>query len=129
LGGLRTRFGLKPDYTPGAYTEGYDSLPEKQQAAFLDAYQRIAPKAMLSDYVDHIDYLVKHMGVDHVGIGTDFNHGSGVPGFNDESEANNVTRELLRRGYTEEQIAKIWGGNFLRVFRKVEAVAKSLRST
>jgi membrane dipeptidase len=52
-----------------------------------------------------------------------------VPGFNDESEAPNVTRELQRRGYTEEQIAKIWGGNFLRVFRQAEAVAKKLRSS
>jgi membrane dipeptidase len=83
------------------------------------------PKATLEDYVNHIDYLVKRIGVDHVGIGSDFNHGSGIAGFNDESEAPNVTRELLRRGYTEEQIVKIWGGNFLRVFRKVEAARTS----
>jgi membrane dipeptidase len=67
---------------------------------------------------------VKRIGIDHVGIGTDFNHGAGITGFSDESEAPNVTRELVRRGYTEEQIAKIWSGNFLRVFREVEAVAK-----
>ncbi|MEJ0038707.1 MAG: dipeptidase [Gammaproteobacteria bacterium] len=84
-------------------------------------------KATLEDYVNHIDYLVQRIGIDHVGIGTDFNHGSGIPGFNDESEAPNVTRELLRRGYTEARIAKIWGGNFLRVFREVEAVSKKLR--
>lgn len=83
-----------------------------------------APRATVSDYVDHIDYVVKRIGVDHAGIGTDFNHGSGIEGFDDESQAPNVTRELVRRGYSEEQIAKIWGGNFLRVFRQVESVAK-----
>ena len=89
----------------------------------------LAPEATVKEYVDHIDYLVKRIGVDHVGIGTDFNHGSGVTGFSDESEAPNVTRELLKRGYTEAQIAKIWGGNFLRVFREVESVAKKARAT
>lgn len=85
-------------------------------------FLELMPKATLSDYADHIDYLVKRIGVDHVGIGTDFNHGAGIVGFNDESEAPNVTRELVRRGYSEEEIRKIWGGNFLRVLRKVEAV-------
>ena len=87
------------------------------------------PRATVQDYVDHIDYLVKRIGIDHVGIGSDFNHGSGVEGFNDESEAPNVTAELLRRGYTEAQIGKIWGGNFLRLFREVEAAAKKLHAT
>jgi len=64
---------------------------------------------------------VKRIGIDHVGIGTDFNHGAGIVGFNDEGESVNVTRELVRRGYSEADIAKIWGGNFLRVFRQVEA--------
>jgi membrane dipeptidase len=58
-----------------------------------------------------------------VGIGTDFNHGAGIVRFNDEGEAPNVTRELVRRGYSEDQIRKIWGGNVLRVFARVEAVA------
>ena len=90
----------------------------------FSAYLAKAQPATLEDYVSHIDYLVKRIGVDHVGIGSDFNHGSGVAGFEDESDAPHVTRELLRRGYTEEQIAKIWGGNFLRVFREAEAVSK-----
>jgi membrane dipeptidase len=126
---LRVQHGLSAQFPPGAYTEGYTDLPEKQQSAFIDAFQAIYPKATVADYVDHIDYLVKRIGIDHVGIGSDFNHGSGVSGFNDESEAPNVTRELLRRGYTEQQIAKIWGGNFLRVFREVEAAAKKARAT
>lgn len=94
----------------------------------LDAQARAQlPRATVSDLVDHIDYIVKRIGIDHVGIGTDFNHGAGIQGFDDESEAPNVTRELVRRGYSESQIAKIWGGNFLRVFRRVEAVAAKLR--
>jgi membrane dipeptidase len=126
---LRVQYGLTADFPPGAYTDGYAELPEKQQSAFIDAFQASYPKATVSDYVDHIDYLVKRIGIDHVGIGSDFNHGSGVSGFNDESEAPNVTRELLRRGYTDQQIAKIWGDNFLRVFREVEAVAKKQRAS
>jgi membrane dipeptidase len=96
--------------------------------AELDAAARARlPRATVADLVDHIDYIVKRIGIDHVGIGTDFNHGAGIQGFDDESEAPNVTRELVRRGYTEAQIAKIWGGNFLRVFRRVEAVAAKTR--
>jgi membrane dipeptidase len=94
----------------------------------LDAQARAQlPRATVSDLVDHIDYIVKRIGIDHVGIGTDFNHGAGIEGFDDESEAPNVTRELLRRGYSEGQIAKIWGGNFMRVFRRVEETARTLR--
>lgn len=89
----------------------------------FNAYLRPAGRATVSDLVDHIDYIVKRIGIDHVGIGTDFNHGSGIDGFDAAGDAPNVTRELLRRGYTEDQIARIWGGNFLRVFRQVEAAA------
>lgn len=87
-------------------------------------FRDLLPKATLSDYVDHIDYLFKRIGVDHVGIGTDFNHGAGIVGFNDAGEAPNITRELVRRGYSEEQIRKIWGADFPRVFRQVETVAR-----
>ena len=69
--------------------------------------------------LNHIDYIVARIGIDHVGIGTDFNHGSGIEGYDDASEALNVTIGLLARGYTAEEIEKIWGGNFLRVFREV----------
>ena len=72
--------------------------------------------------VNHIDYVVQRIGIDHVGIGTDFNHGSGVAGFSDASQAKNVTAELLSRGYSASAIEKIWGGNFLRV---MEAAAAS----
>lgn len=85
------------------------------------------PPANLSDFVDHIDHAVKIAGIDHVGIGSDFDGGGGVPGFNDHSEALNVTIELLRRGYSEEDISKIWGANLLRVWREVEKVAEELQ--
>jgi membrane dipeptidase len=73
--------------------------------------------------LDHVDYIAQRIGVDHVGIGTDFNHGSGIIGFNDASEALNVTVELLKRGYTKDDITKIWGGNFIRVWRAAETGA------
>jgi membrane dipeptidase len=80
-------------------------------------------RATVKDYVDHIDYAVKLVGIDHVGIASDFDGGGGVDGFNSAAEAVNVTIELVRRGYTEEQIAKIWSGNLLRVWSEVEKVA------
>jgi len=85
------------------------------------------PTASLKDFVDHIDHAVKVAGIDHVGVGTDFDGGGGIPGFNDDTDAPNVTVELVRRGYTEAQIKKIWGGNLLRVWRDVEKAAARLR--
>ena len=74
----------------------------------------------VSDLVDHVDHAVAVAGIDHVGIGSDFDGGGGVGGWNDASETYNVTIELLRRGYSREDIAKIWGGNLLRVMAAVE---------
>jgi membrane dipeptidase len=85
------------------------------------------PPANLVDFVDHIDHAVKVAGIEHVGIGSDFDGGGGIPGFNDHSEALNVTIELVRRGYSAEDIFKIWGGNLLRVWREVEKVAQELQ--
>ncbi len=81
-------------------------------------------QATLTEYVNQIDYAVKKIGIDHVGISSDFNHGGGVVGWNNEGEAINVTAELLRRGYKEEDIQKLWGGNFLRVWAKAQSLAK-----
>jgi membrane dipeptidase len=81
------------------------------------------PRADVRAFVDHVDHVVKTVGIDHAGISSDFDGGGGVTGWNDASEARNVTRELVRRGYTEEQIGKIWSGNLLRVWREVEKVA------
>ena len=78
-------------------------------------------------YVDHIEHAIKIAGINHVGIGSDFDGGGGIPGFNDHSEALNVTIELLKRGHSEEDIFKIWGGNLLRVWGDVEKVAQELQ--
>ena len=85
------------------------------------------PRATLADFVDHIDHAVKVAGIDHVGIGMDFDGGGGVKEVMDISEMGQITLELVRRGYSEEAIAKLWGGNFLRVMREAESVAAELR--
>ncbi|MEP6004911.1 MAG: membrane dipeptidase, partial [Maribacter dokdonensis] len=80
----------------------------------------------VSDFVDHIDYMVKLIGIDHVGISSDFDGGGGIEGWNDASETFNVTLELVNRGYTQEEIEKLWGGNLLRVLDDVQRIAKEL---
>ena len=85
------------------------------------------PRANVKDFVDHVDYIVRKIGIDHVGISSDFDGGGGVDGWNDASETFNVTLELVRRGYTEEQIGKIWSGNLLRVMEQVRQVALKLQ--
>ena len=84
-------------------------------------------RATVKDFVDHIDYAVKLIGIDHVGISSDFDGGGGVDGWNGADETFNVTLELVRRGYTEEQIEKLWSGNLLRVLDRVQALAKDLQ--
>lgn len=86
------------------------------------------PRPTLQDFVNHIDYAVQLIGVDHVGIGSDFDGGGGVVGWDDASESANVTVELVRRGYTDEEIRKIWGGNLLRVWGDVERVAAEIQA-
>lgn len=103
---------LDYDYPFELYWEIDD--PQVQQA-FVNAVSELLGPGSVDDMLDHIDYVVERIGVDHVGIGNDFNHGSGISGYNDASEALNVTRGLIRRGYTEEEIYQIWGENFLRV--------------
>lgn len=82
--------------------------------------------ATLQLVVDHIDHIVRLVGVDHVGIGPDLDGGGGVKGMYDVSEAGNITYELVKRGYSEEDIKKIWSGNFFRVMKEAEKVASSL---
>jgi membrane dipeptidase len=77
-------------------------------------------KATITDVINHIDYIAKLIGVNHVGIGSDFDGGGGVEGVQDVGEMKNITTELLKLGYSEEDVQKIWGGNFLRVFNAVE---------
>ena len=86
-----------------------------------------SPSATIRDVGDHIDHIVAVAGIDHVGIGCDFDGGGGIDGVFDVSEVMNITIELVRRGYSETEIQKIWGGNFMRVFKEVQAVAEGLQ--
>lgn len=96
------------------------------QITIVSNFLRPKARAMdltVEDIADHVDYAVKRMGVEHVGIGTDFDGGGGVRGFMNASQAPNLTAALARRGYGRAELEKIWGGNFLRLMRKAEAVA------
>ncbi|HVL39392.1 MAG TPA: dipeptidase [Fimbriimonadaceae bacterium] len=89
--------------------------------------QNPGPRATLNDVADHIDHLRKVIGSDHIGIGGDFDGGGGVLGLEDVSTYPRLTAELLRRGYSEDEIRKILGGNVLRAMRDVERVAREMR--
>jgi membrane dipeptidase len=88
-----------------------------------DKYPKNLPT--VADCVDHIDYVKNLVGIDYVGIGSDFDGGGGVDGCSDVSQFPNITAEMLKRGYTEDEIRKVWGGNFFRVFYEVEKKAHS----
>jgi membrane dipeptidase len=105
----------------GSWSEVRDeSVREKMEDEYMDIYEKYpSEKATVQELVDHIDYVVNLIGVDHVGIGTDFDGGGSIEGCDDVSELPNITEELLRRGYSEKDIRKIWGANIMRVFRKV----------
>ncbi len=103
----------------------YSELPEdKKEIARNEWYgfnrEFPGPMATVADAVDHIDHIVDLIGIDYVGIGTDFDGGGALKDCYDVSEMGNITKELVKRGYSKEDIIKIWGGNFMRVFREVE---------
>ena len=110
----------------GDRSETEEREVQKERESLDKKYPRRS--ATVSDAVDHIDHIVRVAGIDHVGIGTDFDGGAGLDGCYDVSELGNITLELVRRGYTQEQIRKIWGGNLMRVFRKAIEVAEELQS-
>jgi membrane dipeptidase len=99
-----------------------------RRMAEIDRKWPAAARATVKDFVDEIDYAVKLIGIDHVGISSDFDGGGGIDGWNSAAESFNVTLELVRRGYTEEQIGKMWSGNLLRVWGEVENVAKAIQA-
>ncbi len=105
----------------------YNALPDSTRKKLRNEYREIQRKyekpATVKDVVDHIDHVVQVIGIDYVGIGTDFDGGGGVDGCRNASEMKNITIEMLRRGYSKPDIAKIWGGNVMRVLRKVEELA------
>lgn len=96
------------------------------QIVAFNTYLKEGGGATVSDFADHIDYAVDLIGVEHVGISSDFGGGGGVTGWNNAAETFNVTLELVRRGYTEEQIAMIWSGNVLRIMEAAEQVAAQI---
>jgi membrane dipeptidase len=118
---LRREHGLPPAFR--GVLDDVHLLDGDARGAYTAAALAAVPRAGVSDYIDHIDYVVERLGIDHACIGTDFDHGAGITGFRDASEAANVTRALLERGYSAEQIAKIWSGNFTRVLKEVESAA------
>lgn len=103
------------------------TLSNEKREAFRNERWELQNKyrklATVSDVVDHIDHVVQVIGIDHVGIGTDFDGGGGVDGCKSVADMKNITIELLRRGYSGADIGKIWGGNVMRVFREVEEVS------
>lgn len=99
----------------------HDSLPAMAEG--MARIQQEHPLATVQEYVDHIEHIAKVAGIDHVGIAADFDGGGGVTGWMDAAETGNVTAELRKRGFSDADIAKIWGGNLLRVWQQVIDVA------
>ena len=120
--GQRARFQAALKHISADHRAEYD-----KKHAEIDKQYPGDPPATIKDFVDHIDYAVKLLGTEHVGISSDFDGGGGVIGWNDASETFNVTLELVRRGYTEQQIEKLWGGNLLRVMDEVQRIAAELQ--
>jgi membrane dipeptidase len=110
---------------PDRYAYPYELYWELDDTAvrrtFLTGMSDTIGSSSVGRMVDHIDYIVERIGIDHVAIASDFNHGGGVSGFEDANQAPAITAELVARGYSEADIGKIWGGNFLRVLRAAEA--------
>ena len=117
------RASLKPS---NEMTEGERKLARDQLRKIRAQYPD--PLATVKNVVDHIDHIVRIAGIDHVGIGCDFDGGGGIDGVFDVSEVMNITIELAQRGYSEQDIEKIWSGNILRVFAEVQAVAEGIQS-
>jgi microsomal dipeptidase-like Zn-dependent dipeptidase len=115
-----------PETERAAYGQKLQEFRTKN-AATLRERMKDVPDVNVKDFVDHIDYLVKKMGIDHVGIASDFDGGGGVEGWDDSSQTFNITLELVRRGYSKSDIQKIWSGNLLRVLDEVQKVAKKLQ--
>ena len=117
------------------------ALPSEQRDTYITSYMKVRamvsektktmtnlpPAVDVGDFIDHIDYMVDLIGIDHVGISSDFDGGGGIEGWSDASETFNVTLELVKRGYTEDEIEKLWGGNLLRVLDEVQAVAARMQ--
>jgi membrane dipeptidase len=130
---LKREFNLPEPPARGSGRAALARLPAERRAKYGEKLAEIDkkfpgdPAATVKDFIDHIDYAVKLIGIDHVGIASDFDGGGGVLGWKDASETFNVTLELVRRGYTEDQIGKLWAGNLLRVMDDVQRIARELQ--
>ena len=118
---IRKEMGLDTSEARSNMSESVEADYEQR----LEEMWEIEPAATVADLVDHIDHAVKIAGIDHVGIASDFDGGGGVTGWEDAAQTQNVTAELLRRGYSEADIGKIWSGNLLRVLDAAQAAAKT----
>jgi membrane dipeptidase len=136
LAALRREFNLPEPGESGARGGRGGALAQLSPARRAEYDRKLAdigkrysgdPPATVKDFVNHIDYAVKKVGIDHVGMSSDFDGGGGIIGWSDASETFNVTLELVRRRYTEQQIAKLWSGNLLRVMDEVQRVGRDLQ--
>ena len=129
-GGQRAMFRRAQTMSPAdrdAFLQQYQAVQAEAETR-MESMTDTPEPVSVTDLVDHIDYLVDLIGLEHVGISSDFDGGGGVTGWNDASETFNVTLELVRRGYTEEQIGMLWSGNLLRVLDDVQAVAAEIQA-
>ena len=136
LAALRKEYDIPETNGPGKHARlplALKDWPDERRNQFASRIAEIDKQypgempATLKDFVDHIDYAVNLIGIDHVGISSDFDGGGGVIGWNDATETFAVTLELIRRGYTEAQIEKLWGENLLRVMGEAERIARELQ--
>ncbi|MDX1470007.1 MAG: dipeptidase [Flavobacteriaceae bacterium] len=109
-----------------AYYEAVMAIRPKVKERLAEM-ENLPPRVDVADFVDHIDYMVEKIGIDHVGISSDFDGGGGIEGWDDASETFNVTLELVKRGYSEEEIEKLWSGNLLRVLDEVTAISQKIQ--
>ena len=110
------------------YQSAVNKLKDKTSKYDLEKIKKEFPPVDVSDFVDHIDHIKNKIGINHVGISSDFDGGGGIEGWQDASETFNVTLELVKRGYTEEEISKIWSGNLLRVLDEVQEISLQLQN-
>ncbi|WP_034058466.1 dipeptidase [Lacinutrix jangbogonensis] len=115
----------KQEINDGAALKVLLNLFEKKSKTIANFPENVS----VTDFVNHIDYLVEKMGIDYVGISSDFDGGGGIEGWKDASETFNVTLELVKRGYTESDIEQLWSVNLLRVLDEVEAVAYEIQKS
>ncbi|WP_396957803.1 dipeptidase [Nitrosomonas sp.] len=131
INALRKKYNLAPFKNPlqalAPASEPATAIwPEEKFGKYMNAQYEILghePENSIDEFVDAIDYAVAKIGIDHVGIGSDFNDGGGLIGWRDVSDTRNITMELIERGYSDTDIEKLWGGNFLRIWKQVQAQA------